>query len=285
MNRWILGIDFGQRNDRTALAAIEVVPHEPVDVADAATSRKPFLDLRYLYRIPRNTPYPQQCSYIASVVEGYAELVNADVIVDATGVGVAVSDSLREVLPRGFTELTITGGSQVSQEGRRLSVPKRDLMSRVAVAMQSRRLRVSDGLDEAAAMVDEFNNFGVNISDSGSDTYGARTGHDDLVLATSYAVWLADRGGSSQVWLEYMRRRAAKDGITVPTLARDWRATLAGRGGPPPRSAVSGPEVPDPGPVEPTAPPSTAPRGPRRPGPDRPPFSRNLPFFRKPNPS
>jgi hypothetical protein len=277
VNRWILGVDFGQRNDRTALAGIEVVPYEPVDAVDALKHRKPFLDVRYLHRIPLNMPYPEQCSFIAGLVDQTEELVRADVVVDATGVGVAVSDSLREVLPRGFTELTITGGAQASREGRRLSVPKRDLVSRLAVAMQSRRLRVSHGLSDAVALFDELGNFGVNISAAGSDVYGARSGHDDLVLATSYAVWLADRGGSSQVWLEYARRRAAKDGITVPTLARNWRATLAGRGGPPPRSAVSGPDAPTPGPVEPTAPqpPPIPPRGPRRPGPDRPPATRN----------
>jgi hypothetical protein len=42
---------------------------------------------------------------------------------------------------------------------------------------------------------------------------------------------------TASVWLEFMRRRAAKDGIEVPTVARDWRASLANRGGPPPRSA------------------------------------------------
>jgi hypothetical protein len=77
----------------------------------------------------------------------------------------------------------------------------------LAVAMQSRRLRVSAGLPEAVALLDELGNFGVNISAAGSDVYGARSGHDDLVLATSYAVWLAERGGHGQAWLEFLRRR------------------------------------------------------------------------------
>jgi hypothetical protein len=209
MNRWILGVDFGQRNDRTALAAIEVVPYVPVDVPDAAPARKPFLVLRGLHRIPLNMPYPEQCSFIAALVEGTADLSGADVIVDATGVGVAVSDSLREVLRRGFTELTITGGAQATQEGRRLSVPKRDLVSRLAVCMQSRRLRVSDNLSDAVALLDELGNFGVNIGDLGRDVYGARSGHDDLVLATSYAVWLAERGSQGAIWLEFLRRQTA----------------------------------------------------------------------------
>lgn len=205
-----MGVDFGQRNDRTALAGVEVVPCEDVDaLGQVTTSRKPFLDVRYLNRLPLNMPYPDQCALIAALVQSTAELVHADVVVDATGVGVAVSDSLREVLRRPFKELSITGGVRAGQDGNRISVPKRDLVSRLGVAMQSRRLRVSPGLTDAAALFDELGNFGVSISDAGNDAYGARTGHDDLVLATSYAVWLADNQDHGQVWLEWMRRKTA----------------------------------------------------------------------------
>ncbi|OIQ84061.1 hypothetical protein GALL_341410 [mine drainage metagenome] len=228
MNRWILGVDFGQRSDRTALAGVEVVPCEDVDVdADGlvTTARKPYLDVRYLHRLPLNMAYPDQCAFIANLVEGTPELARAEVVVDATGVGVAVADSLREVMRRGFKELSITGGAQATQDGNRISVPKRDLVSRLAVAMQSRRLRVSPGLPEAAALFDELGNFGVNISDTGSDSYGARTGHDDLVLATSYAVYLADQPDHGLAWLAYLRRQ----GVPVSTNARDWRDRVPGR--------------------------------------------------------
>lgn len=201
MNRWVLGVDFGQRADRTALAGLEIVPQE---------GAKPFLDLRYLHRLPVGMTYPEQCVFIASLVDQTPELAGADVIVDATGVGVAVVDSLRDVLHRGFTALTITGGREVVRDGQRLSVPKRDLISRLAVAMQSRRLRVSPGLPEAVALYAELGAFGVSISDSGADSYGARSGHDDLVLAVSYAVWSADyEAGNARAWVEYYRRQVA----------------------------------------------------------------------------
>jgi len=46
---------------------------------------------------------------------------------------------------------------------------------------------------------------------------------------------------TASAWMEYMRRRAAKDGTEVPTVARNWRTSLANRGGPPPRSAFTDP--------------------------------------------
>jgi hypothetical protein len=73
-------------------------------------------------------------------------------------------------------------------------VPKRDLVSGVQVAMQAGRLRVAPGLREWPALRDELANFRYTISESGHDSYGARSGkHDDLVLATSLAVWAATR--------------------------------------------------------------------------------------------
>ena len=53
--------------------------------------------------------------------------------------------------------------------------------------------------------------------------------------------------GASAVWLEAMKIRAETDGITVPTLARDWRTTLADhRAGRPGAARVrsSGPDRP-----------------------------------------
>lgn len=200
MTRWCVGVDFGRQSDRTAIAALELLPSVGDDWV------RPFLDVRYLHRLPVGTPYPEQCSFIAELVDGTPELRRADVIVDATGVGVAVSDSLREVMGRPFTELTITGGRVVKADGRKLSVPKKDLVSRLAVAMQQRRLRVSPGLDEADALYKELGAFSVSISESGSDSYGAKTGHDDLVLAVSYAVWKADARGQGAAFMEYARR-------------------------------------------------------------------------------
>lgn len=218
MSRWIVGVDFGQRSDRTAIAAVEVVqPPPPNDLGAGGPVRWPksFLDLRYLERLPVGLAYPEQCARIAALLDRTRELERAEVVVDATGVGVAVADQLREVLARGFYELTITAGGRVQEDGNRLSVPKRDLVSRLSVAMEQRRLRVAPGLASARPLLDELGNFNVTISGAGHDSYGARKGHDDLVLAVSYAVWLADGVGQGSAFIEFMRQESQRLGVKV----------------------------------------------------------------------
>ena len=230
MNRWVLGVDFGRQSDRTAIAAVEVVPQSP----DAeGRAQKAMLDVRYLDRRPVGESYPSQCAVIAALVHTTDELVRAEIVCDATGVGTAVIDQLVEHLGRQVVSLTITGGSKQKFDGNRWSIPKRDLAASLAIAMQQRRVRVSRGLPEAENLFAELANFSVSVSESGHDTYeAAGGGHDDLVLSASYAIFAAERGGGpASVWLEYMRRKLAgeyggvaveNDSARIPESRRVW---------------------------------------------------------------
>jgi hypothetical protein len=96
----------------------------------------------------------------------------------------------------------------VNVDAGRHSVPKRDLISRLSVVMGQRRLKVSSDLPLAKDLLDEFGRFGVTISATGHDSYAATSGHDDLVLALSYAVYLAERGNGARAWIAYARDEA-----------------------------------------------------------------------------
>jgi hypothetical protein len=229
-----VGIDFGRNFDRTAVAVLDVVSQD----LDEVTGKRPpaRLWVNYLHRLPPRLPYPAQVSWIANFMDAQ-ELRGASLAVDATGVGVAVVDLLRLEIRQGFHELSITGGNAATSEGTRHSVPKRDLVSRLSVAMQSRRLQVRADLPLATELLGELERFEVTINESGRDSYGAGTGHDDLVLALSYAVWMAERGGSARAWIDF----AAAQGRPVPRT--DWRAIAAGMKGPrlaPPTAAGPG---------------------------------------------
>ncbi len=91
--------------------------------------------------------------------------------------------------------VTITGGITPSRDSDGYRVPKRDLVSTLQVLLQTQRLKVAQGLPDAAVLVQELLNFQVKITDAANDTYGAwREGtHDDLVLAVALAVWDAER--------------------------------------------------------------------------------------------
>ena len=73
---------------------------------------------------------------------------------------------------------------------------KRYLVSTMQVLLQAERLKVAEGLPDAAVLVQELLNFRVKIDPlTAHDSYGVwREGqHDDLVLATAVACWYGER--------------------------------------------------------------------------------------------
>ena len=238
---YYVGLDLGQSMDFTALCVIE----EPVWIADedarfysnapavgwvspsafvpaqlqrvlaASEGRdqpsKPPLSARHLERLPLGTPYP-------AIVDRVERLLSTDplrgrptyLIVDATGVGAPVVDLFRQ---RGLEPIavTITGGTTVNRaEFGALHVPKRDLISTVAVLLEQRRLAVAQSLPEAATLAKELQGFQRRVSKVGRETFEAsrrESAHDDLVLAVALAGWYRewynhwlDGSGPSQQW-------------------------------------------------------------------------------------
>jgi len=119
-------------------------------------------------------------------------------VLDPTGVGQPVFDLFRAhgLDPLG---ISITGGDLPHAQGELgVTVPKRDLIHALLVALQTDRLRIAEGLPFADVLVEEMNAFRQNFSPSGHDTYNAAAGaHDDLILALGCAVWVAVRHQST----------------------------------------------------------------------------------------
>jgi hypothetical protein len=212
---YYLGLDLGQAQDYTALAIIE----EPVWdggrwLSPAGMSREllthfhetarkegrpsnPVLSVRHLQRFELGARYTE-------VVERVREIAYTPplagkpscLLVDKTGVGAAVLEAFEHsgIHP---TAITIHGGSTVSFDLHRRGyrVPKRDLVSAVQVLLQTRRLRIAEGLLEAATLKRELLNFRVKVNPATAhDSYEHwREGdHDDLVLATAMACWFRE---------------------------------------------------------------------------------------------
>ena len=119
--------------------------------------------------------------------------------VDQTGVGAPVVDLFRQAKLNAYLEpLLIHGGDHAVREGG-WRVPKRELVGATQVALQTGRLKIAKDLPEVDALIRELQNFEVEISQSGFDSYNARTGaHDDLVLALAMP-WLASRRGRNRI--------------------------------------------------------------------------------------
>jgi hypothetical protein len=173
------------------------------------------LHLRHLERYPLRTPYPQIADLVGALVRdpklttterriGRDRAALADVrtevrpkkpelVVDATGVGVAVIDLLRERrLP--FKAVTITGGDKAhySGEDRSYRVPKRDLVAALEVPFHTGTLKVAEGLQLWPTLREELLNFRRKIDlRTAHDSYEhwRKSEHYDLVLAVSMASW------------------------------------------------------------------------------------------------
>ena len=201
-----MGLDLGQSRDPTALVVMESVPPPAAGtVPSVAPAVRPAIrprvpnatplneswHIRHLERFPLDRPYPEYVQHTVDLMQT-PELRRATLVIDYTGVGRPVYDMFvaAGLHPIG---VLITGGVAVTHKGRIWHVPKRDLATAVLALLQSRRLRVSSQIPEAPILLQEMLNFRIKVTLSGTDQYEAwRDGdHDDLVLATACASWVA----------------------------------------------------------------------------------------------
>jgi len=198
-----VGVDLGQARDYSAVAVVQQVARQPGRY-----------ELTFLHRW-RPKRYQEVPPVVRAVVDRLSEPVTVwrghdhvrteraevDVIVDRTGVGRPVGDMLSEtdLTPARLQLATITGGDAVTTDpDGGLRVPKRDLASAIMLALENGVLAIAAGLPLAETLVAEVVNFRPKISSAGHASFGAATdwrenAHDDLLLATSLAIWFAER--------------------------------------------------------------------------------------------
>jgi hypothetical protein len=198
-----VGLDLGQSADYTALAVVQSVHTRK---ADGQTAKG--LHLRHLERYPLRTPYPEIVEKVVALVRderlspteydpsrGRYSSKPPALVVDNTGVGVAVTDLLKGKGLR-FTPVTITGGDTAHKTGRNWRVPKRDLVAALEVPFHTGALKVAEGLTLWPTLKEELLNFRRKINlKTAHDSFEAwrESDHDDLVLATALACWQATR--------------------------------------------------------------------------------------------
>jgi hypothetical protein len=160
----ILGLDPGRRRDPARLAILDR------------------LAVVHLARLPPGTGYPR-------VVERAEALaVSCEVIVvDATGVGRAVADTLQERgLRPGVIAVTLTGGGEVHVRDREVSLPRSGLFQPLRAALEAGRLWVAEGCPCRAKLVQEL--LAARGGPSGAEGRGAGH-HGGLMTAVALAVW------------------------------------------------------------------------------------------------
>jgi hypothetical protein len=186
--RFYVGVDLGQRQDHTAIAVVE---------------RWAGLRVRYVERVALGTPYPMVVAHLKELVGRVEVRGQCGLVVDGTGLGAPVVEMMRGAgLGCEITAVTITGGEREGH-GRNMwvSVPKRDLIAGVQVALDNGELRIARGMREAGALVRELVNVrrwegvGTGRMRIGAEGYGE---HDDLVIALALACWRARRSENGE---------------------------------------------------------------------------------------
>ena len=214
MKRWVeytapapafysVGLDLGTSRDHTVIVVDEVQWYSQLNMVMSQFAAQPSEEsrkrvtahhIRAIERLPLGLDYNVICQRVAAVMERLPEIkMKPQLAYDGTGVGKAVGDMLRGygLLPM---SMVITGGQSETRDGNELRVAKSLLSSCLAVAMDSRRLKIADALPEAQGLEEELQAFTVKRTAAGNMTFEAYTEsvHDDRVMALACAVYAAE---------------------------------------------------------------------------------------------
>jgi hypothetical protein len=199
---YYVGLDLGQSADYSALAVIQRVRTYNPQTGKHSVE----LHLKHLERYPLKTPYTQIADhvrdllyavpFIGDIYDGFKiHRARTELVVDKTGVGVAVTDLLTE-RRLNFIGVTITGlGQKVLRHGsKKYSVPKQDLVSALEVPFHKETLKVAEGLQLWDVLRKELLTFRRKqntVTAHISYERWRESDHDDLVLAAALACWKA----------------------------------------------------------------------------------------------
>ena len=105
--------------------------------------------------------------------------------------------------------LTISGGDSVHWDRRYVTVPKMRLLTGLLSICYRDELEISERLRDYVEFRRQLQNIGTMATDAGTgETWRARRGHDDLVIAVSMAGWYLENPGPNMGIWELYRRRA-----------------------------------------------------------------------------
>lgn len=201
----LIGVDLGRLNDFAAPVIFEDelvqkpvqampldVPPRFIDVPSLLVRRYNLVDMAQW----RGVSYPQIARRIRDIV--VSPLISRDYIlaVDATGVGQAVVDLLRDDYGLFPVGITFTSGKSVTQSVFGYNVPKRDLVVNLQVLYQTERIRIAADLELGGLYKEQLRHF-TSVVDrkTGHEGFEADNEaiHDDLPMASAIVLWYAEQ--------------------------------------------------------------------------------------------
>jgi hypothetical protein len=188
---YFVGYDPAKDVDSAAIAITEEVNRKLVVKSLKLLQRKDYpAQVDYVYNILRRPTFTHANTYL---------------LLDATGVGKAVEDLLRN---KGIPCIAITttaGQKSVKVDPYRYRTPKIELVRELLLALQTGQLIISRDHKLTPQLLDQLSGFKAKINKLGNVRFeaGDEDIHDDLVSALSLISWYARKG-------RYTGRRAAQ---------------------------------------------------------------------------
>ena len=201
--RFFVGLDLGQRQDFTAIAVIERHSFVSADV-DAGTrgrNERVRYRCRMLRRLPLGMGYVEVVEKVKVLMQSKELLDRATLVVDASGVGSPVVEMLRKTANCPLDPVTITGGQQLKIDTYGYKMPRRELMSQLALMLEKRELEISLHAGDIEHVRNELRNLRIRFGNKGQENIDPEkeSVHDDLVIAMALGFWKAKRSQPS-VW-------------------------------------------------------------------------------------
>ncbi|MBI4904782.1 MAG: hypothetical protein HY820_14170 [Acidobacteria bacterium] len=192
---FIIGLDLGQSRDYTAICILECAcvktGFNRVYWTDDLAKR---YTIRHLERMPLQTSYTDIVRRVASLTRHPSISHNCRIVVDATGVGKPVVDIFRDArLEVHIYPVLLTPGHSTTYNNGMYHVPRRELLSKLEIGLQTKTLKISRRIPAAPTLIHELSNLKRTIRDSGDGHIEPRrsTHHDDLVFAAALSFWKA----------------------------------------------------------------------------------------------
>ena len=182
---FIISLDPAQLRDWSALAV--------VDMRYRPEEKRFGYDLVAMNR-KQGLPYNQIVDWVARIYHKpeFNQQQPPDLVVDSTGVGVAVVDMLHT---RGLrlNAVTITAGESFSQQGSIFHVGKARLIGTFLGAFDGGKVQVNPNMPIWPQLEKEMLSYRAEISAQGRAKFEAEEGeHDDMIFALAQAIWFGE---------------------------------------------------------------------------------------------
>jgi hypothetical protein len=219
---YTIGFDVGLKHDPSAFVLAERVhvirnPERlPEQTFETATTDSPAITEMYHVHAVRElvrTPMEQQIEYLSAFLSEPELRDDTWLIYDETGVGGSFGQAINAAWAEGRLGrcmwplgCSITGGEGRPQHGGGVwqrTVRKIDLVGRLRMLFEQRRILVPVGLPGGEQLLKELRGFTAKPSATGRMTYEAATEsiHDDIVIALAFAVYFINWGHEPR-WLD-----------------------------------------------------------------------------------